>query len=89
MGACMIASGLHPDRMPDAGSGRTDGERAFAPRLAARTAPALARVGDDDIKRVPFESRGDSTPIELFLEGVRVWESGIRRLLSDKAVSED
>jgi hypothetical protein len=33
-------------------------------------------------------NRGDSTPIELFLEGVSVWEPGIRRLLSAKAVSE-
>ena len=33
-------------------------------------------------------SRGDSTPIELFLEGVRVWEAGIRRLLSAKTVFE-
>ena len=35
------------------------------------------------------QSRGDSTPIELFLEGVRVWKPAIRRLLSAKAVSED
>jgi len=28
------------------------------------------------------KSRGDSTPIELFLEGVRAWESKIRVLLS-------
>lgn len=33
-------------------------------------------------------NRGDSTPIELFLEGVRVWEPGIRRLLSAGAVSK-
>ena len=32
-------------------------------------------------------NRGDSTPIELFVEGVSVWEPGIRRLLSEKAVS--
>ena len=30
-------------------------------------------------------SQGDSTPIELFLGGVRVWEPGIRRLLSARA----
>lgn len=35
------------------------------------------------------KSRGDSTPFELFLDGVRAWEPGIRRLLSAKAVSED
>jgi hypothetical protein len=34
-------------------------------------------------------SRGDGTPIELFLEGVRVWEPGIRRLLNANAVSGD
>ncbi len=27
------------------------------------------------------KSLGDSTPIELFLEGVRVWKPGIRELL--------
>lgn len=35
-----------------------------------------------------LKSRGDRMPIELFMEGVRVWEPGIRRLLSAKAVSE-
>ena len=33
-------------------------------------------------------SRRESTPIELFLAGVRVWEFGIRRSLSTKAVQE-
>ncbi len=33
-------------------------------------------------------SRGNSTPIELFLGGVRVWDSGIRRLLYGNAVSQ-
>lgn len=50
------------------------------------------------VTRTPFDvlaeeldlskNRGGSTPIELFLEGVRVWESGARRLLSIKAAYE-
>ena len=35
------------------------------------------------------KSQGDSTPIELFLAGVRVWEPGIRRLLVSKAGRSD
>jgi hypothetical protein len=41
-----------------------------------------------DVAEIPMY-RGDRTPIELFLEGVRVWEVEIRRLLSANAVSED
>jgi hypothetical protein len=33
--------------------------------------------------------RGDSTAMEFFLEGVRLWESGMRRLLSVESVSEE
>lgn len=34
-------------------------------------------------------NQGDSTPVELFMEGVRGWEPGIRRLLSAKAALND
>jgi hypothetical protein len=36
--------------------------------------------------RFSIANRGDSTPIEHFLEGVRGSESGIRRLLTASAV---
>jgi hypothetical protein len=39
--------------------------------------------------KLPPCNRGDSTPIELFLEGVRVWEPWICRLLTDNAGSCD
>ena len=35
-------------------------------------------VREHGLTGVSCANRGDSTPIELFLEGVRVWELGIR-----------
>jgi hypothetical protein len=43
----------------------------------------------DSARNEPHRNRGDSTPIELFLEGVGVSEPVIRPLLCDKVVSED
>lgn len=43
-------------------------------------------------RRLPGPSsllnRGDSTPIELFLEGVRKWEPGIRDLLGGGVIPQ-
>jgi hypothetical protein len=34
-------------------------------------------------------SRGDKTPLELFLTGLRGWDAGLRRLLDDGKLGSD
>ncbi len=34
---------------------------------------------------VTKDNRGDKTPLELFLAGVRGWEAGLRRLFPEKS----
>ena len=52
---------------------------------------SLWRLLSTDEKAAPtkwwgglFVNRGDRTPVELFVEGVRVWELGLRWLLAGK-----
>jgi hypothetical protein len=36
----------------------------------------------------PSGNQGDSTPVELFMAGVKGWETGIQRLLVAEAVCD-
>src|SRR5262249_44575723 len=58
---------------------RTSAALRCDPRLMQPERPAATPLPEQS-------SQGSSTPMELFLEGVRVWKPGIRKLLASETV---
>ncbi len=46
-----------------------------------RSQPACREMGS---VKLPPSNRGDRTPVELFVEGIRAWKPGVRVLLAVK-----
>ncbi|GIK15156.1 MAG: hypothetical protein BroJett003_01200 [Planctomycetota bacterium] len=81
----------------DWGVSGKDARRAILGRVLLKR--SLSDVSLVTTKRKPFDvliegldlskSRGDSTPVELFVQGIRAWEPGIKGLLSRETVKRD
>lgn len=70
-----------PRPVNSTGSQRHDPDGDQERQVRAGEAPyqiSPAKFADDE------QNRGDSTPVELFVEGIRAWEPGIRVLLAVK-----